>query len=69
MNFVHFIANMLNCKHHIQLGPDDIVSFPAVYGAGKANSCSLDPFICDKKASGFYQQKAKFETKDNNSDK
>ena len=28
---------MLNSKHHIQLGPDDSVSFPVVYGGAKQN--------------------------------
>ena len=50
MNFAHFTVNMINCKHHIQLGPGGSVFFPAVYGANKVNgSCSLDLFICDKK--------------------
>ena len=31
---------MLNCKHHMQLGPDDSVSFPAIYGVNKVR-CSF----------------------------
>ena len=39
----YFIINILSSKYHIQLGPDDSMSFPAVYGANKVNcSCSLD---------------------------
>ena len=50
MNAVHFIVNMLNCKHHIELGPGDSVSIIAVYGAIKVNcSCSVELFKCDKK--------------------
>ena len=33
MNFTYTDVHMLNIKHHIQLGPDDSVSFPPVYGA------------------------------------
>ena len=50
MNFAHFIKNALNCEHHIQLVPNDSVSFPPVYGANKVScSCSSDLFVCDKK--------------------
>ena len=33
MNFTYIDVTMLNSKHHIQLGPDDPVSFPAVCDA------------------------------------
>ena len=33
VKFRHPDINMLNSKHHIQLGPNDSVSFPAVCGA------------------------------------
>ena len=50
MNFFHFNVNMFNCQHNIQLGPDDSMSFPAIYGADNVHcSCSLDLFICDIK--------------------
>ena len=35
MNFTYLIVYMLNCKHHMQLGPNDSVSFPAVCGVNK----------------------------------
>ena len=35
MNFTYLCIKMLNSKHHIQLGPDDSVSFPVVYGGAK----------------------------------
>lgn len=33
-------VNMLKCKHRMNLGLDDSVSFPAVYGANKV-CCSF----------------------------
>ena len=35
MNFTYLDVNILNIKHHIQLAPDDSVSFPVVCGAKK----------------------------------
>ena len=50
MNFTYLDLYILNSKHHIQLGPDDAVSFPAVYGVSKV-CCSFFYlyFLCDKR--------------------
>ena len=48
---------MLNCRHHIQLGPDDSMSFLTVCDANKVHcSCSLDLF------SMWYRKKGKKES-------
>ena len=39
MSFAHPLLNMPDSKHHMQLGPYDLVSFPAVYDANKVHCC------------------------------
>ena len=37
MNFTYHVVHMLNNLHHEQLGQDDSMSFPALYGANKVH--------------------------------
>ena len=39
MTFSYFDVNTINSKRHMQLGPDDSESFPAVCGANKVCIC------------------------------
>ena len=47
MNFTYLDLTILNSKHHMQLGLDDSVSCPAVYGASKAHCSFLLSFLCN----------------------
>ena len=44
MNFTYLDVHTLNSKQHIQLGPDDSVSFPAVCGAKQGTLYFFDNF-------------------------
>ena len=40
---------MLYCKHHFQLGPDDVLSFPSVNGASESILFSETVFLSTNK--------------------
>ena len=49
MNFAYFVEYILNSKQHMQLGPDDSVSLPTVYGVNKVHCSYFFKFLIDIK--------------------
>ena len=37
MNSTYLAVHVQNCRHHIQLGPGDSMSFPNVFGVSKVS--------------------------------
>ena len=49
-NFTYLVAHILNCKQHILLEPENLVSFLVVFGHSVAKvSCSFKILITNKR--------------------